>query len=189
MSQAGVNNSNIILNPTIPTQFTADDSTTAIPASNNLNVFARSSTDDNANGIQTTADPNASDNLYIELTNRATGFGISGNGATVTLITFPLASSAGVYRFTVNITGIVTAGSDAGSGVGYTIYASVNTDGATASIIASPYTDSDENLLLILDCSGSVDVSGNNFLVKATGKSGDTISYVALLEYILIQEP
>lgn len=106
MSEYHINSSSIPTPPEVPTQFTADDGTIAIPATNNLNVLSRDTVDNNANGIQTTADPNNSDNLYVELTNRisVTSTTSDGAGQTQTVTVFTPTVSTGI-TFVVSITG------------------------------------------------------------------------------------
>ena len=168
--------------PDVPTSFTADDSNIAIPDSNNLNVFARDTIEDNANGIQTTADPNNSDNLYIELTNRVYGTASVTGAVTGDIITFDLGASAAVYRFILYVTGRDTA---TGDGVGFTLDGSIRTDGASATVIGSPDKRSDEDASLNAGLMNFV-ASGNNLVLRATGVAGQTISYVAYGYYIKV---
>src|SRR5574338_1329814 len=89
--------------PVVPTQFTTDDGTIAIPVANNLNALSRDTTADNPNGIQTTADPNNGDNLYTELTNRLQGTGTTVGAVTTDIFTFDLGAAPGTYIIDCNI--------------------------------------------------------------------------------------
>lgn len=168
--------------PEVPTQFTADDATTAVPVANNLNLFSRDTRDDNDNGIQTTADPNGSDDFYVELTNRITGTASVTGAVTGEVFTFDLGGSAAVYRFEILCTGRDTA---TGDGVGYTVDASVKTDGASGTVIKTPFIDSDEDDSL---SAALIDVvaSGNNAILRVTGVAGQTITYNAVGSYIKV---
>ena len=168
--------------PVVPTQFTADDGTIGIPAGNNLNIFSQDTIEDNDNGIQTTADPNNGDNYYVELTNRLQGTASVTGAVTGDIITFALSASASVYRFEFKVTGRDTA---SGDGIGYTVFASVRTDGAAATVIESPFYDADEDASL---AGAMIDVvaSGNSIILQATGVAGQTINYSAVGYYVVV---
>lgn len=173
--------------PAVATQFTADDATVAIPAANNLNVLARGTTDDRAsNGVQTTADPNNGDNLYIELTNRVYGTASVTGAVTGDIITFDLGGDAAVYRFHLHVTGRDTS---SGDGVGYSLFGSIRTDGAAATVIDTAFQDADEDASLGAAQMAFV-ASGNNMVLRATGVTDGmddrTISYAAYGYYIVV---
>ena len=167
--------------PSVPTSFVTDDGT-AVPTANTLNVLGRDTNEDNANGIQTVADPNGGDDLYVELTNRVYGTASVTGAVTGDIITFDLGASSAVYRFILHVTGRDTSTNDA---VGYTILGSVKTDGATATVIETPFQDADEDTALI-DAQMAFVASGNNVILQATGVAGQTISYAAYGYYIKI---
>lgn len=169
--------------PSVPDQFTTDDSTIAIPAANNLNVLARGTTDDrSAQGIQTTADPNNGDDLYVELTNRVYGTASVTGVVTGDIITFALGGDAAVYRFHLHIAGRDTS---SGDGVGYSLFGSIKTDGATATVIDTAFQDADEDASLSAAQMAFI-ASGNNMILRATGVAGQTISYAAYGYYIKV---
>lgn len=183
MSQAGIiNTTSGPVPPAVPTQFTANDGTIGIPVANNLNLLARDTTEDNDDGIQTTADPNNGDNYYVELTNRLQGTASVTGAVTGDIITFALSASASVYRFEFKVTGRDTA---SGDGVGYSVFASVRTDGAAATVIESPFYDADEDNSL---STALIDVvaSGNSIILQATGVAGQTINYSAVGYYVVV---
>lgn len=165
--------------PAVPTQFTADDATIAIPAANNLNVLSRATTDNNLSGIQTTADPNGSDNLYVELTNRLFG-GLSTIDATpTTIINFPL--GAGPYVLTLD--GFISAyNNTVPSGAGYFFTAAVRTDGVTATLIGSEFTSEFEEVGMSAADVG-IAVSGNNLRITVTGIVGNIINWLSQCTY------
>jgi hypothetical protein len=170
------------LPPVVPIEFTADDSTTAIPASNNLNVLSRDTTENNANGIQTTADPDNSDNLYVELTNRLQGTVSTAGAVTGDLLTFDLGATPGTYKFVFNIAGFDSA---TPAGLGYDIDATLRTDGATATVISTPDGDEDEDVVL-LNADWDVIGSGNNAIVRVTGVAGLNINWSLVGYYVFV---
>ncbi len=176
------------LPPQIPTSFTTDYNTAfdntgvSVPQANVENVIGGFSAIDNANGIATQANPDGGKNLLVLLTNRVRGAASSVNGATVNLITVPLGIVPAVYRFTVDIVGRDIA---SGDGAGYTFFGTIKTDGFTATGIATPFIDEDEDTSLVLTVVG-LGVSGNNGVLQVTGLAGKTIAYVAVGTYIKV---
>ena len=166
----------------VPTQFTADDGTISIPDANNLNLLARDTTDNNINGVQTTADPDNGDNHYIEITNRMYGTASVTGAVTGDVITFDLGADPQVYRFQFDVAGRDTSSND---GVAYTVRGSIKTDGAAASVIDEPYIDEDEDLSL-QDAGMDFIASGNNMVLQATSVAGSTINYAAYGYYVKV---
>ncbi len=72
-----------------------------------------------------------------------------------------------------------------GDGCGYTLLATVRTDGVTATGIATPFNDADEDASLIPSFVQLVG-SGNNGIVEVTGVPGRDIAYVAVGTYIKV---
>lgn len=147
----------------------------------NINIFAEDIEDNVAAGIQTRGDA-AGNTIYVQLTNRLRGTASVTGAVTVDLITFDLGDTPAVFRFRYEVTGRDTT---SGDGVGYSGFCSVRTDGASATVIQTPFFDSDEDASL----SGAlIDVvaSGNNMILRVTGVAGQTISYNALGEYIQV---
>lgn len=169
------------LPPDVPLQFITDEGT-SVPSSNTLYVLSATSTRPDTNGIITVSGaPGDPEILYVTLTNRITGEGVSSNGATVNLFTFSLDNSPRIYRFDILISGIDLA---TGDGVGYTMFSSAKTNGTTASVVATPFLDNDEDPSLV---AASVDFisSGNNVILTATGVVGKNIGYRALANYVV----
>lgn len=165
--------------PTVPEQFTMDDATIAVPASNNINLFSRETSDNNLNGIQTTADPNGGDTIYVELTNRLFG-AVSTNDATpTTIITFPL----GADPATFTLDGFISAFEGATpAGASYFFTAGVRTDGATATAIGVEFTSEFEEAALNAS-DVDVGVSGNNLIVTVTGIAATAIDWLSQCTY------
>jgi len=176
------------LPPQIPTSFTTDYNATftatgtSIPQANVENVVGGFNGIDNANGIATQANPDEDKNLLVLLTNRVRGAQSSVNGATINLIVVPLGSAPAVYRFQVDIVGRDTT---SGDGAGYTFFGTIRTDGVSATGIATPFIDEDEDASLITTLV-QLGVSGNNGVLQVTGIVGKTIAYVAVGTYIKV---
>jgi hypothetical protein len=156
---------------------------TAIPQANVLNVIGGSNSINNDNGIATQANPNMMGNLITLLTNRLFGAQTSSGTTPLNLITFTLtASGPAVYRFAFDITGRDTV---SGLGVGYTLDGSARTDGTTATVIAVPFIDHDEDSPFLL---AEIDliVSGNSVILQVTGIGVETIAYKAVGTYVVV---
>lgn len=118
----------------------------------------------------------------IPFIDKLSGTGTSVNAAPVDLITFSLDSSVSVYRFFIHICGRDTG---TGDGVGYSIFASARTDGATCTIISSPFNDNDEDTSLVA-ATATITSSGNDFILRVAGVAGQTVTYRAVGTYISI---
>ncbi len=117
--------------------------------------------------------------------NQLTGTGTSTNGSTVTLIDFPLANNQS-YRFTFDVIGrdiAVSPAVNAGDTYGYKLFATVKNIAGVASIVDTPFDDSDEDNIA---ASLSVVISGNNLHLDATGVVGTTIIYNAFGTYVVV---
>ncbi len=165
----------------VPTSFVTD-SGTAIPAAHILNVNANFTSADNTRGIRTSANPNASNNLLIELTDRFYTQTPCPANSTTTLVTFALASSAASYRFEFEVIGRDVFDN---STVGYTLFSTFKTDGATATIIATPFIDADEDASRIA-CSIQMIASGNNVLLQLVTGAGNIMNVGCKGSYITV---
>jgi hypothetical protein len=164
------------LPPTVPTSFITDNGT-AIPSTNILNILGQANS-----GITTSADPNNSNNLYINfVANDLVGTITTTDATPTALLTVPLGSNAGVFTFDVKIVAYCTSGTNAGNGNGYTITGAVLTNGTSATLLPNPAIDEFENLP---DASVDLIVSGNNGIIQVTGIAGDTFNWKAEAEYI-----
>jgi hypothetical protein len=160
-------------NPQIPTQFVGNVGV-AIPIGNVLEILG-----DVDQGLTTIASGNT---VEITFTNRLQGIATSINGSTEDLITFTLQATPGSYRFDFQITGRDTTTNDA---LGYTMFCSARTDGITATVVATPFTDTDEDSSLI-SASLAFVASGNDVIVQVTGVVGQTINYKCLGNYVVV---
>lgn len=169
------------LPPEIPLEFITDEGT-SVPQANQLYVLGATSSRGNVNGIFTSSgEPSDPYILYVNLTNRVTGEGVSTNGDTINLFTFTLDNSPRTYRFDILITGIDLVTND---GVGYTMLASAKTDGTNASVVATPFLDNDEDPSLVA-ASVNFIASGNDVILTATGVAGQFIAYRALANFVM----
>lgn len=160
---------------------------TAIPVAHVLNVESNTYIDpsniqDNDYGLDTYVDPDGSNNLYFVLTNRQVATGQVTGAVTEDIFTQDLGGAAGVYNFQVYVAGyeITTP-----AGCAFTIFGSVRTTGAAATIIVQQDIISDKETALLASEFFLV-VSGNNIIGRATGVTGLTINYKILANYIFI---
>jgi hypothetical protein len=178
MSQAGIiSTSGGPVPPQVPTTFVGDTGS-ATPAANTLTVPGGTSTDNNTNGIQTSG---SGATLTIELTNRVPGSATTNDDSTPqTLYTFPLGATPGTYTFFARVAAYNSTDT---LGAGYTSFAIVRTTGAAGTVLGSTVAIADEEGAM----SGVLvenNVSGNNYVLTATGLAGKTIAFVALTEYV-----
>jgi hypothetical protein len=167
--------------PAVATSYVTDVNSPAIPAANILNVVGGSSSVDNINGIRTDGST-GSNTLTVQLTNRFQGTLTTTNATPTNISTFALGVVPGVYTFDVNVAGYDVTDS---LGLGYSIFGTVRTDGATATIcgipdkIANPETGAGA-----ADC--NIVVSGNSVSIQATGIAAKTIRWNAVTTYVLV---
>lgn len=177
MSQAGVLNIAAgPVGPTVPTQFTADDATVAVPAANNLNVFTNDTTANNDNGIRSTA---AGSTMTIQLTNRATGTVTTANNTPTTILTFPLGATPGVYMFEGNIVAFDVTDTAGGA---YSFVSGFRTTGAAGTEISTEFKDVFEEAAMAA-ADFSIAASANNFVLTVTGITAKTIDWNAYLTF------
>jgi len=184
MSQFYVATTGGNLPPVVPTSFVTDDGT-AIPAANILLVDALDSIEDNDSGITTkggVAGTGTANEVDIVLTNRVQGTASVTGAVTGDIITFSLAATSAVYRFEFKVAGRDTT---SGDGVGYSVFAAVRTDGATATVIETPFYDADEDASLAGALIGVV-ASGNSIILQSTGVAGQTIAYSTVGYYVVV---
>ncbi len=175
MSQV-VSLGNVASTPAVPTSFTANDSTIAIPILNNLNVFAAESNENNDNGIDTHA---TAGTMHVLLTNRVTN-GISTIDAAPTVgLTFALGASPGVYYINGDIAVFDTTDN---AGAAYSFTWGVRTDGSTATTIGTNTGDIFEEVALSA-ATFALSVSGNDLVVTVTGIAATDINWNIYLNY------
>lgn len=153
----------------------ATDSGNASPSAGNLNLITPGG---GTQGIMTSGSGNT-------ITVTVTPTGLSGTGSTIgavnsNIISFALGATPGVYTFDFN-----TAGFDSATpgGVGYSLFATVRTTGAAATLIGAS-TDIANEESGFTAANAVVTVSGNNALVTVTGVAGKTINWAVVGNYV-----
>lgn len=138
--------------------------------------------DENDNGIFTNANPNLSNVTQIVLSNRRVDTGSVTGAITTDLFTQDLGGVAGTYNFQVFVSGFE---STTPAACAYTIFGSIRTTGAAATLIITQDIIADEEAALLgADC--ELVVSGNNAILRVTGVAGLTINFKALATYIFV---
>lgn len=171
MSQAGrLNNSGTIL-PDIET-LTADSGGAVSPdAAYNINILG-------GTGITTSGNP-ATNTITINADTKLQGTGQTVGAVTADIITFGLGAVAAVYVFEGRVAGFNITDT---AGGGYFLVASVRTDGAAATEIASEVTDDLEEANMAAADIAFV-TSGNSIILRVTGIAAKTINWSAEMEY------
>lgn len=181
MSQSGVLRvSTGVLPPVVPIQFTTDDGA-AIPSMGNLNVFGIDSTENNANGILTRANPNLSQNLDIIITNRIQGIVTTIGAATSPIITFS-PTVIGTYAIEIRISAYNTTSI---LGSGYSVFGTIRFDGANSNLCGTPdKITNEEGTMTSANC--TMTVSGGNVLINGVGYAAQTINWSAVGLYTFV---
>jgi len=148
----------------------------------NINIFAEETTDDNLQGINTRGDaPN--NTIYVQLTNRISGFISTNDAVPTTIITFPLGATPGTYRF---MGGIEAYESATPASAVYGFQAGVRTTGAAGVLIAVSFDDDIEEAAMAT-ADFDVTVVGNNLVVTVTGIALTPIDWRALVNYRFVE--
>jgi len=160
--------------PTVPTSFVTDDGT-AIPALNILNIEGIDSTENNANGILTRANPNASNNLEIIISNR-----IQGTTSTVGAVTSPIITFTptviGTYAIEIRVSAYNTTST---LGAGYSIFGTARFDGANSNLCGTAdKIVNEEGAMSSANCTFTV--SGADILINGVGYAAQTINWSAV---------
>jgi hypothetical protein len=180
MSQSGrLKVTSSSLPPEVPTAFTADDSTVAVPAANNINIFSSFTTNNTDDGIRTTA---SGSTVTIELTNSFNGSNSTIEDNTVNLVNFALSMVPAVYLFEFYVVARDDATSD---GAGIILTATAKTNGGVAEIIQTNYTEIKTSTSLV-NIAINFTASGNDVNLDVTGIVGSTIYYKSIGRYITV---
>ncbi len=166
------------LPPSVATQYTADDSTVAVPSGNNLNLFSNDSTSNNVNGIQSTA---AGSTLTYLLTNR-----LQGTVTTVGLVTNPIITftppTIGTYAIECRIAAYNTTAS---LGAGYSLFGTARFDGVNSNLCGTADRITNEEGAMS-SANVTLTVSGANILINAVGYAAQTINWSAVALYTFV---
>lgn len=157
--------------PTVATSYVTDDGT-AIPAGSVLNVLGGS-------GIETYADPNLSNNLFIQVQNSFTDQTVTVGAVTSDITTIAL-PAAGTYTIETRAAAWNASGPNA---AGFSINGVIRSDGVTATLIGDSdgFTHTD---VALDDSDVNIIASGNNAIVRVLGVAGLTINWGAFTVYV-----
>ena len=97
-------------------------------------------------------------------------------------MTIALGATPGLYTFDINISAFNATDT---LGAGYSIFASVRTDGATATVIPTPDKIVNEEVGMT-DANATVVASANNAVIRVTGIAAKTIRWRAITFYTLV---
>jgi len=182
MSQAGIiNTSSGPVPPTVATSYVTDVNSPAIPAANVLNVFGNDTTINNVNGIQTDGS-SGSNTLTVQLTNRLQGTGSTVGAVTTDLVTFSLGATPATYVIEANFAAFEPT---TPAGAGYSLFGTVRTTGAAASLVGTPDKINNENAALT-SCNADIVVSANNVILRVTGTAGLTVDWAVVGYYVRV---
>lgn len=129
----------------------------------------------------TVADPNLSNNLYVELTNRLQGTATTSGLATSNIITFT-PTVVGTYAIEVRVAAYNTTASLGG---GYSIFGTVRFDGANSNLCGTPDKIVNEEGAMSA-ANSNITVSGANVLVSGTGYAANDINWSAVGLYTFV---
>ena len=177
MSQFYVGVTSGALPPVVPTSFVTDDGT-AIPAANILNVNGVDSTENNANGILTRANPDLSDNLEVVITNRFQGTVTTADATPTPIITFT-PTVVGSYTIETRISAYNTTDT---LGAGYSLFGTARFDGVNSNLCGTADRIVNEEAGMET-ASATFTVSGANILINAVGIAAKTINWSAVSLY------
>lgn len=167
MSQAGV--ISFTSSPAVATTYVTDAGN-AVPVANVLNILGDDSTTNNLNGITTTG---AGNTVTVLLTNRVQGTGTTIGAVTSDIITFSMGAVAATYVFEFRVKGFEAT---TPAGCGYSVFATVRTTGAAATVCGVPDVIVNEEAALV-NCDVDVVASGNNAILRVTGTAGLTVTW------------
>jgi len=164
--------------PSVATSYVTDVGT-AIPAANVLNIVGGETNVNNDNGIRTIANPNGSDSLVVQLTNRITGTVTTTDATPTTLVSLSLGAVPGTYIASGDITAYDVT--DA-AGASYTYIGAASTDGTTGTEIGSEQRNVFESAPMATS-DFIFGVTANTAFIQVTGIAGKTIHWSCLLNY------
>ncbi len=167
--------------PAVPTSFVTDINSPSVPVANVENVFGGFVSTDDADGIQTDGS-SGSNTLTVQLTNRLRGTGTTIGATTADLVTFPLGATPATYIIDANFAGFESV---TPAGAGYSLFGTVRTNGATASLVGTPDKINNEDAALIA-CNADIVVSGNSAILRVTGTAGLTVRWVVVATYVKV---
>ena len=170
--------------PAVPTQFTTDDATIAVPVANNLNVFGFTPVTPliDTDGIATTS---SGSTLRLVLTNRFGGTVTTTNATPNTTLLLSLGATPGVYTFDVQIAAYDTTDLQ---GLGYAIFGTVRTTGAAAVLVGTPdkIVNEENTPVNLAACDANLTVNANTAVITITGIAAKTINWRVLATFVFV---
>jgi hypothetical protein len=120
---------------------------------------------------------NGPGSIDLSVTNENVGTATTVGAVTSDIITIPLGGVAGTFQFEARVKAFDAA---TPSGAGYNIYATLRTDGATATLIGNQDVFNEDAALS--DADAYFIASGNNAVLQVLGVTGLTINWSAETE-------
>ncbi len=170
--------------PAVATSYVTQNGT-AVPAANILIVNAFDSTEDNSNGLITkggVVGTGTANEVDVVITNRLQGTGSTIGAVTADLVTFSLGATPATYVIEANFCAFE---STTPAGAGYSLFGTVRTTGAAASLVGTPDKINNENTALIPSTADIV-VSGNNVILRVTGTALLTVNWAVVGYYVRV---
>ncbi len=171
------------LPPSVLQQFTTDNGI-VIPSAFNININGGFTSDNNINGLQVIANPNLSNNMLVQLTNRYIGSVSTTDGVTQqNLLTFPYGSTPATIKFNFTIVAYNQTDSLSSS---YDVSYQVRTTGAigVAYGVADISFDEEGNMSNV-QVQVNNNVGLNEMQVEVTGLAGKTIDWKLVGTYLI----
>ena len=167
------------LPPSVILMINTDVDGPAVAVDNELDLFGRDTNTNNDNGIQTANDPDGSDIVYVELTNRNTATVTTTDATPTTLLTIPLGAGDGTYLGEGNLV-VYNVTSDLSAG--YTFVGVARSSAGVSTEIGFELKNIWEEGAMS-GCDFSVSTSGNNIVITVTGLAGATLNWSGLNTY------
>lgn len=168
------------LPPSVATSYVTDDGT-AIPAANILNVLGIDSTENNANGILTRANPNLGNTVDVILSNRIQGVITTSDATPTPIITFT-PTVIGTYTIEIRIAAFNTTDT---LGAGYSLFGTGRFDGVNSNLCGTADRIVNEETGMGT-ASATFTVSGASILINAVGIAAKTINWSAVGLYTFV---
>ncbi len=168
------------LPPSVPTSFTTDNSTVAIPSANNINVFTPGN---GTQGIATSASGSTITITLIDTFLSGTAQTVNAGNATFTSVV-PVPISNSVVNIRANIAGYAKSSEIA---IGAELIGAVRNVGAVLQIIQDVEVTRNNDASLAA-WSATFTTSGTNVLIQVTGVAGFTINWTAIIDYVTATE-
>jgi hypothetical protein len=166
--------------PAVPTSFTTDVNSPAVPLANVLIEIGGFVSTNNANGIRTDGS-SGSNTLTIQLTNRFQGSATTVGAGTADVITFT-PTVIGTYSIEYRTAAYNVTSSLGG---GYSFFGGIRFDGVNSNICDTfDEINNEEGTMSNTDL--SVVVSGANVILRATGYLGQTINWSSVGLYTFV---